>query len=383
MGIRGDLPMKVISVVGARPQFIKAAACSRAIAENNCEVGGEGEAIAEILVHTGQHYDDRMSGVFFRDLGMPSDPINLGVGSGSHGQQTAAMLVGLERVIGETGPDWVMLYGDTNSTLAGALAAAKLHVPIAHVEAGVRSFNRQMPEEVNRVVTDHLAQLSLCPTDTAVANLALEGITAGVVKVGDVMLDSMLFHLDESNRAGDLLAALDLWDATEERAHPYYLATIHRPENTNSRRRMEEIVSGLTCLDAPVVLPVHPRTAPVLEEMGVGSSAQIRCTDPVSYFEMISLEASARAILTDSGGVQKEAYFLGIPCVTLRDETEWVETVEEGWNAMAGADSARIVSGVREVAAMRGRPRGSAFGDPGAARRVVSELVLAREQGGT
>ena len=323
--------MRVLTVVGARPQFIKAAPVRRAL-----EAAGH----VEVLVHTGQHYDDAMSAAQFRDLELASPEINLGIGSGRHGDQTARMLTRLEDVIIEQRPDWVLVYGDTNSTLAGALAAAKLRVPLAHVEAGQRSFNRCMPEEINRVVTDHVSDLLICSTTAAVANLSAEGIRSHVHMVGDVMIDALGWMLQRAQTPG-ARARLGL-----ERSG-YVLATVHRAENTDNIERLRAILTALDDLDEPVVFPVHPRTRRAIESLGWASSRRASVIDPVGYRDMIELERDARMIVTDSGGMQKEAYFLRVPCVILRDETEWVEIVEAGWAVLAGADCARIRSAVR------------------------------------
>jgi UDP-N-acetylglucosamine 2-epimerase len=326
------------TIVGARPQFIKAAAVSRAIAEFNARATEV--RIDERIVHTGQHYDQRMSQVFFDQLQIPRPAVNLEVGSGAHGRQTGLMLERIEAYLLETRPDWVLVYGDTNSTLAGALAGAKLHIRVAHVEAGLRSFNRRMPEEINRILTDHAADLLLCPTDQAVTNLGKEGITRGVHQVGDVMYDSVLFHTQQAEGTSDILSRLCL--APQQ----YYLATLHRAENTDDPRRLNGIFAALERSDWPVILPLHPRTRQALGDRLAADNARLVVTDPVSYLDMLMLEKHARIILTDSGGVQKEAYWMGVPCVTLRDETEWVELVEAGWNVLAGADATAVQAAV-------------------------------------
>ena len=323
--------MKIVSIIGARPQFIKCAPVSRAL---RC-------VATEILVHTGQHYDANMCAVFFRDLDLPVPDYHLEVGSGSHGYQTGEMLKRIETVLLTQRPDWVLVYGDTNSTVAGALAAAKLHIPVAHVEAGLRSFNRAMPEEVNRVLTDHLACLLFCPTQTAVENLAREGITAGVHLVGDVMYDALWDHVEIAQHKSTILARLGLAPRS------YILATIHRAENTDTPARLANLLQALTLLaqrGQPLVFPVHPRTRKRMEALGWRPCASLWLLEPVAYLDMLQLEAAARVILTDSGGVQKEAYWLRVPCVTLREETEWVETVRTGWNVLAGTEVDRIVA---------------------------------------
>ncbi len=314
---------KILTVVGARPQFVKAAVVSRAIASSG--------RLHETIVHTGQHYDDDLSRRFFEQLGIPPPAFNLGIGSGPHGLQTGRMLERLEHVMKELRPDVVLVYGDTNSTLAGALAAAKLHIPVGHVEAGLRSFNRRMPEEINRVVTDHLADLLFAPTPAAVENLAREGIPPERVHLtGDVMYDAAL-HFGRKADEGD--SPLDRLGLKPGR---YVLATVHRAENTNDASRLRAIVEALSELarEIPVVLPLHPRTRASLERSSLHGCFHggLRVVGPVGYLEMVALERGARLIATDSGGVQKEAFFHGVPCVTLRDETEWVELVEAGWN---------------------------------------------------
>lgn len=357
-----DLRMRIISVLGARPQFIKAAPVSRAL-----RATGHGE----MIVHTGQHYDHRMSRIFFEELDLPEPDVDLGIGSGPHGHQTGEMLIRLEDVLTDERPDWVLIYGDTNSTLAGALVAAKLHLRLAHVEAGLRSFNREMPEEINRVVADHCADLLFCPTRTAVRNLEREGIVETVELVGDTMYDGVLHHAELARRRSSILQELEL---TSER---YLLVTLHRPYNTDVAEHLRTIMYGLMALDEPVVFPVHPRTRAQLEQLPPdarpGSASALRLIEPVGYLDMLELERNARMVLTDSGGVQKEAYFFGVPCITLRPETEWVETVESGWNVVAGEDRSRIP----ELVGRDWRPREprDAFGDGNAAGRIVRILA--------
>lgn len=362
--------LKLVTVVGARPQFIKAAAVSRAIAANNAASGST--RISERIVHTGQHYDANMSEVFFRELEIPPPAVNLEIGSGTHGAQTGAMLQRLEETLTAERPDWVLVYGDTNSTLAGALAAAKLGIPVAHVEAGLRSFNRAMPEEINRVVTDRLSSLLLCPTRQSVANLIAEGIEDGMRQTGDVMYDSVLFHADRAKQNRDVFARAGVT------AGEYVLATVHRAENADDVGRLAEIIAGLSASRLPVVMPVHPRTRARVAEAGVRLNGSIRAMEPVGYLEMLALERAARAIVTDSGGVQKEAYFLGVPCVTVREETEWVELVEAGWNRLVGADRAAIAAGLAWASASDRPPKGvGLYGDGRAAEKVVAELIAA------
>jgi len=332
--------MKLLTVVGARPQFIKAAVVSRAIAAFNARAVS-GLRMEEVLVHTGQHYDDNMSAVFFQELRMSEPAHHLGVGSGPHGQQTGRMLEGLERVMHQERPDLVLIYGDTNSTLAGALAASKLGLPVAHVEAGLRSYNRTMPEEINRVVADHLSALLLCPTACAVKNLSCEGVVAGVHQVGDVMYDSLLFNLQQAAQHAGILDRLGL------QSGQYGLVTIHRAENTDRPETLRTLIATLGNLGLPVVFPLHPRTTVAMQAARIGAHGNIRLIPPVSYQEMLILERNARLILTDSGGVQKEAFLLGVPCVTLRSETEWVETVEAGLNRVAGTEPDAILDAAR------------------------------------
>ena len=340
----------ILTVVGARPQFVKAAAVSRAIA-------ADGRA-RETLVHTGQHFDPGMSQVFFDELGLAEPAVNLDIHSGSHGEMTGRMLQAIERVIVEKKPDLVLVPGDTTSTLAGALAAAKLHVPVAHLEAGLRSFNRRMPEEINRVLTDHVSALLLCPTATAVDNLRREGVTSGVHDIGDVMYDATLFAAAAAARSS-IVERLGL---TGRR---YALATVHRAESTDDPALLTEILAYLSrqMRDCPVVFPLHPRTRQRFDEVKPDLGSSILLCEPLSYLDMHRLLQSAEAVFTDSGGLQKEAYFHRVPCVTLRSETEWVETVEAGWNRLwKGPDcTAR-----REI---------DAYGDGHAAEKAIALIV--------
>jgi UDP-GlcNAc3NAcA epimerase len=348
--------MKLLTVVGARPQFIKAAAFSRVVRQQH----------TEILVHTGQHYDASMSDVFFDELQLPRPNHHLGVGSGSHGAQTAQMLERLETIMQRETPDAVVIYGDTNSTLAGALAAAKLAIPVAHVEAGLRSYVRDMPEEINRVVADRISTHLFAPTQNAVDNLAREGITSGVTMTGDIMYDALLQHAAVAAEKSQVMRELMLTPGG------YVLATIHRAANTDDPRRLAEIFDALALLHEPVIVPLHPRTRAALMGTDIEVEPPVRIVEPVGYLDMIALERNARMVITDSGGVQKEAYLLGVPCVTLRDETEWIETLEGGWNVLAGAETERILA-----AAKRTRPQGDpppVFGDGHAAEKMVAAL---------
>jgi UDP-GlcNAc3NAcA epimerase len=352
--------MKVVTIVGARPQFIKAAPLSRVLRQHH----------TEILVHTGQHYDDNMSAVFFDELEIPRPDYNLGIGSGLHGAQTGAMLSSIEQVLVREQPDCVLIYGDTNSSLAGALAATKLFIRVAHVEAGLRSFNRRMPEEINRVVADHLSDLLLCPSQTAVDNLTNEGIRVGVHLVGDVMADALAFAAARATSRSNILERSKLTE------RGYLLATVHRPENTDNVSHLRNILAAFAEINETIIFPVHPRTRKALESAGLGTpSGGLRLIDPVGYLDMVQLESSARMILTDSGGMQKEAYWLGVPCVTLRGETEWVETVQTGWNQIVGADRQRIVQAVQSFVRPADHP--PLYVDGSAALRCVTYLESA------
>ncbi|MEO2074864.1 MAG: UDP-N-acetylglucosamine 2-epimerase (non-hydrolyzing) [Bacillus sp. (in: firmicutes)] len=340
--------MKIVSVVGARPQFIKATCLSRAL-RSFCE---------EVLIHTGQHYDQNMSDVFFKQLQLPVPDYNLGVGSGTHGEQTAKMMEGIEPILIKEKPDLVLVYGDTNSTLAGSLTAAKMQIPIAHVEAGLRSYNRAMPEEINRVVTDHLSNLLFCPTSQAVKNLQCEGFRDHIHLVGDIMYDSVLFYKDESLKQSIILKTLKLIPKK------YCLATIHRQENTNHPKKLKSILEAFQQLGRMVVLPLHPRTKKCIQQWNLEDlllAPNILVIPPCSYLDSLRLVNDAEFILTDSGGLQKEAYILEVPCITLRDETEWVETVETGWNHVVGSNTDRILEMIDRLVIPETSP--AVFGD--------------------
>jgi UDP-N-acetylglucosamine 2-epimerase len=348
--------MKIVSIVGARPEFIQSAPVSRALRERH----------TEILVHTGQHYDYKMSQTFFDELGIPAPDYNLEVGSGSHARQTGEILARLEEVLLAEKPDLVIVRGDTNSTLAGALAAAKLHLPVAHVEAGERSFDRRMPEEVNRLIADSLSDIFFCASHAAASNLAAEGFVEGVYWTGDVMLDANLQNRAVARRHSDVVARLGL--APKQ----YALVTVHRAGNTDNPERLRGIVRALNCADEPVIFPVHPRTRQALERLGEPAAAHVRLIEPVGYFDMMVLEENARLIATDSGGVQREAYFFAVPCLTLRDETEWVETVEAGWNRLIGARTEAIAQAWRTFAPPAQHP--PIFGDGTAGQQIAERL---------
>ncbi|MBZ9714129.1 non-hydrolyzing UDP-N-acetylglucosamine 2-epimerase [Deinococcus multiflagellatus] len=349
----------IVTVLGTRPQLIKASMVSRALQQAGIE---------EILVETGQHYDDAMSSVFFRELGLPAPAHALKIGSGTHGDQTGRMLSEIEQVLLQRRPDVVLVYGDTNSTLAGALAASKLHIRVAHIEAGLRSFNRRMPEEINRVLTDHLSSQLFAPTEQARANLQAEGITQGVAVVGDVMQDVANFF---GQHPTAVLSQQGL------KASGYVLATIHRAENTDDPRRLQVIVEALRALarEEPVVFPVHPRTRAALERLQWHAALEnILLLPPQGYLDMVTLEQGARVIVTDSGGVQKEAYFHRVPCITLRDETEWTETVATGWNTLLPPqDASAIVAAVRQAQA--GQHSEGIYGDGHAAETIARALA--------
>jgi UDP-GlcNAc3NAcA epimerase len=372
--------MKMVTIVGARPQFIKAAAIRRAIQKINRRK----RRIQEILVHTGQHYDTMMDKVFFEELNLPKPDYHLGVGSGSHAEQTGKMLERIERVLEKERPETVMVYGDTNSTLAGALAAAKLKIPVAHVEAGLRSYNPAMPEEINRLLTDHLSTFLFCPTDQAVRNLLKEGIKDGgtriVKNVGDVMYDSILYYSKIAEKKSTILHGLNLVNPQSAIRNPqYYLATLHRAKNTDDPKVLNSILKALNEIgrNTFVVLPLHPRTKKMIKAYHLFSEFKnIKFIGPVSYLDMLKLGKNAKAILTDSGGVQKEAYWFGVPCLTLREETEWVETIKSGWNVLVGTSTERIVKEVSHTEGRRRYRKGNKiFGDGEASQRIVRILI--------
>jgi UDP-N-acetylglucosamine 2-epimerase len=353
--------IKVASIVGARPNFIKLAPVSRELRKR----------LDEVIIHTGQHYDYEMDRIFFEDMGIPAPDYHLGVGSGSHGRQTGEMLEKVEEALISEEPDVVLVFGDTNSTLAGALAATKLQIKVSHVEAGLRSYDKSMPEEINRVLVDHASDLLLCPTQTAVENLRREGITKNVFMTGDVMVDAQMDCALIAERRSHILEDLGL------RPKCYCLATVHRASNTDDPERAKSIIEAL-CEIEDVVIPCHPRAEKYFRHYGLWDelNKEARVIKPVGYLDMLMLEKNARKILTDSGGVQKEAYLLGVPCITLRDETEWVETVEDGWNVLAGAEMDKIVGLAREFEPEMGRR--DVFGRGDASQktaRLIEELA--------
>ena len=365
--------MKILTILGARPQFIKAATVSRAIREHNASDCGE---IKEIIVHTGQHYDAKMSNVFFEEMDIPKPNYKLDCGNLSHGSMTGRMLEGIEELIVQEKPDYVLVYGDTNSTLAGALAASKLHIPIAHVEAGLRSFNMSMPEEINRVLTDRVSSYLFCPTETAIKNLEQEGFpypTADkklqkIFNVGDVMYDATLFYAGKARES----VSLEKWGLNEK---GYALCTIHRAENTDDSSRLVSIFEALLEIneELPVILPLHPRTQNILKKIDqLALLENLTILEPLSFVEIQRLEMSARVILTDSGGMQKEAFFHGVPCITLRDETEWVETVECGWNTIVGSNKIDIIKEFKSVEIKQ--DRSLLFGDGSSSKKIIKKM---------
>lgn len=369
--------IKIATIIGARPQFIKAAPICRTVEKHNMRYAC-GSKIQELLVHTGQHYDYLMSKIFFDELGIPEPAYNLGVGSGNHGQQTGLMLQKIEEVLMKERPDYVLVYGDTNSTLAGALAGSKLHIPVIHVEAGLRSYNRRMPEEINRVVTDHISTILFCPTEIAVRNLIKEGLNDAidniplVINVGDVMYDSLIYNIKIAEQRSKVL---ELNGLSPKR---YYLSTIHRAENTDNRGNLCEILMALNNLPLPVVMPIHPRTKLSIKKNNIPDidTSNIKIIDPLSYFDMITLEKNAHAILTDSGGIQKEAYLLKVPCITLREETEWIETVEAGWNVLVGAKREKILEACNNLFKDKQLANDiKLYGDGHSGERIVDEVV--------
>lgn len=364
--------MKVATVVGARPQFVKVAAVRRAISSHN--QSSPGFQIQDCLIHTGQHYDDNMSLIFFEELGIAPPDYHLNIGGLSHGAMTGRMLEHLENVLVDEKPDWVLVYGDTNTTLAGALAAAKLHIPVAHVEAGLRSFNRQMPEEINRIVADHCSDLLLTTHSRATEQLLLEGIPKTKIReVGDVMCDIAQFHHECCSENTTLLETMGLTKGQ------YVLVTIHRASNTDDPHRLREIMNGLALIadQMPVVFAVHPRTRHALDRLsdGVQSHAQLKLIDPLGYLEMLTLELGARVIVTDSGGVQKEAYFCHVPCLVLRDETEWTELVKHGYARLVQGEPNAILEAFKELLTQNLEWKTALYGSGDASQKIVQALV--------
>lgn len=348
--------MKIVTIVGARPQFIKAAPVSKALRKEN----------QEILIHTGQHYDENMSDIFFEELNIPKPDYNLKIGSGNHGKMTGKMLEKLEEIYLEEKPDCVLVYGDTNSTLAGALAASKLLIPVVHIEAGLRSFNKTMPEEQNRILTDHLAHILFVPTTAAIENLHREGIEKNVYNVGDVMYDAVLNFKEISKKKSNLLKDLEV------EPNSYILTTIHRAENTNDINRLKNIIEALNEVNKKIILPLHPRTKKYISDYNLKFNYNVKVIDPIGYLEMLYLEDNSIKIVTDSGGVQKEAYFMKKPCITMRDETEWVETVSTGWNVIVGTDKHKIINALNDFNAPDTQQQ--IFGD-GKASEKIADII--------
>ena len=375
--------MKIVTIIGARPQFIKAAVVSRAIASYNKLVTSNSSLVTEVIVHTGQHYDRNMSDVFFEEMAIPKPDYFLDINGLSHGAMTGQMLEKIEPLLVEEKPDIVLVYGDTNTTLAGALAAAKLHIAVAHVEAGLRSFNRKMPEEINRVLTDHIANFLFCPTEQSVENLEAEGIStkekvsgnkhtysethsSQVCLVGDVMLDAAMYYQEYAHKPSIALP------------DKFVLATIHRAENTDNRQRLRSIFAGFEKIgpEIPILLPLHPRTRQKMKAWDLKATDSIQIIDPVSYFEMIHLLESCTLVMTDSGGLQKEAFFFKKPCITLRDETEWVELVEHGFNLLAGAKTENIYHAFRTILEAKLDFSFDLYGDGKAGQEIVNILAV-------
>ncbi len=346
--------------MGARPQFIKLAPLSRALRRR----------FSEVLIHTGQHYDSGMSDVFFLELEIPKPDYHLGVGGGLQGEQTGKMLAEIERVLVGESPDIVAVIGDTNSTLAGALAASKLHIPVAHIEAGLRSFNRKMPEEINRVMTDHLSRWLFATSDIAINHLKREGITQGIYDVGDIMFDSILFAKTKVEAEDKLLNELSL------KHREYYFCTLHRAENTDDKNILSRLLRGLSELNLPIIFPLHPRTKKRIAEFNLELPKSIRAIEPVGYLDSVSLMMKAAAVLTDSGGIQKEAYYLEVPCITLREETEWVETADVGWNAIVGSDPQKLLNAISQLSSVRTRKHPPLYGSGNTAEKISEILAL-------
>ena len=361
------MSVKVITVVGARPQFIKAAAISRKISH---DFAGK---VEELIVHTGQHFDDNMSKVFFEELDIPVPRYNLEISGGTHGSMTGKMLESIEGVLLKETPDWVLVYGDTNSTLAGALAAAKLHIPVAHVEAGLRSFNKRMPEEINRIVADSLSHSLFCPTETAVENLLAEGVNKNVFNVGDVMYDAALSFKARALQKSNILQKLKL------QVKNFALVTCHRAENTDDPQKLSNIFQALSVIskNIKIVLPLHPRTRKLAMQFGLDHHLDnFVILEPLPFLDMVALEQAAKIIVTDSGGVQKEAFFYNVPCVTMRDETEWVETVRAGRNILAGTDMQSIINSVEKMVDIEWtKDAGLPYGDGNASEKIIAKLI--------
>lgn len=360
--------IKILTIVGARPQFIKAAVLSRLIKSDKWK-----EHFTETIVHTGQHYDANMSEIFFDEMNIPRPDIHLNIGGGTHGQMTGEMLIKIEEQLIKLKPDLVLIYGDTNSTIAGSLAASKLNIPTVHVEAGLRSFWKKMPEEQNRILTDHLANWLFCPSITAVENLAKESITKNVFNVGDIMLDANIYYrqlLEDENGISRLSKIPNIEAKIKE--GDFILATVHRAENTDDRDKLNEIISAFNEFEYSVILPLHPRTRKIISESGFTFNENVTTIEPVGFFEMLDLEMKSKCIITDSGGVQKEAYFIKKPCITLRDQTEWVETVYSGWNMLTGVSKEKILQAANNIKVPETHP--NFYGDGNTGDKILSIL---------
>jgi UDP-GlcNAc3NAcA epimerase len=364
--------VKIVTVIGARPQFIKAAVVSRTALSR-------AEGVTEIIVHTGQHFDQNMSDVFFDELDIPKPAYHLGIGGGTHGQNTGRMIEKIEEVLIRETPDWVLVYGDTDSTLAGAIAASKLHIPIAHVEAGLRSFNRKMPEEINRILTDHVSSLLFTPTSTAVVNLKNEGVDQQqIIQVGDVMFDAALYYGEKSNSKAYLLDNLKI------NSKDYILVTLHRAENVDDREKLQNILRAFHKVEKTIIWPIHPRTRKRLSEFGINVPSNVRLIEPLGYLEMVCIEKNALLIATDSGGVQKEAYFHKVPCVTLREQTEWVELVSAGANVLVGTDEKKIEIAMNDVGFMNvDNFNASLYGNGDAGAKILKTIARSGHYNGS
>lgn len=357
---------KIVTIIGARPQFIKAAMVSHAFAGK----------IEEIIVHTGQHYDKNMSDIFFKQLEIPEPKYNLGIGSGSHGKQTGEMLIKIEEVLLKEEPDYVLIYGDTNSTLAGALAGSKLLIPVIHIEAGLRSYNMAMPEEQNRILSDHISKILICPTDTAVNNLKKEGITENVYNLGDVMCDSVLYYSEMANKkySNETLDLKPLFDG--RKINNWYLTTIHRAENTIDDKKLSVILDVFEKLDEMVIFPVHPRIKPMVSKLNDQNNYKnIYFIEPVDYLTMLYLNKNACKVVTDSGGLQKECYILDVPCITVRDQTEWVETLKSGYNTLAKPEYEELYNKIINAKIEKLDKKINYYGDGDASKRIC-ELII-------
>lgn len=353
--------MKIVTIIGARPQFIKAAPLSIEIRKS----------FKEIIIHTGQHYDQSMSEIFFQELEISYPDYNLEVNQGNHGQQTGKMLIGIEEILVKEKPDIVLVYGDTNSTLAGALAASKLHIPIAHIEAGLRSFNRKMPEEINRILTDHISKYLFVPSKQSIKNLNNEGIDKGIFEVGDIMYDSVLLFKEKAKVKSSILSKLNLTNKD------FHLLTIHRAENTSSPNNIQGIFDAISEIETLVIFPIHPRTKKFLSETNIKTPKNIISIDPLGYLDMLQLMEHSTYVLTDSGGMQKEAYYFKKPCITLRDETEWIETLAKGWNVLCGSNKDNILTGYEKLSHCRDEDYLVLYGDGKTSEKIGS--ILRRE----